>query len=168
MGVGVGRLGCHLLLPHGQLMLLLLLLGQLDVVWHRVGVTTIGVRRELVVMGSVGLEHLYDEEVLPLKGDGHGGAVQVVQESGIGKDVKKMTCTLSSSMYVRCRRTSSREGARGTSGSRGERDRSQSSQNSEIPLSLCSPEDRSLQVRAAESLSKLVSDLKELLISVAR
>ena len=96
MGVGIGRLGCHLL-PHGQLVLLLLL-GQLDVVWHRVGVTTVGARRKLVVIGSMGLEHLYDEEVLPLEGDGHGGAVQVVQESGIGKDVKKMTCTLSSSL----------------------------------------------------------------------
>ena len=78
--------------------MLLLLLGQLDVVWHRVGVSTVGANRKLVVIGSMGLEHLYDEEMLPLEGDGHGGAFQVVQESGIGKDVKKMTCTLSSSL----------------------------------------------------------------------
>ena len=56
------------------------------------GVSPVG--RQLVVVGAVGLEHFHDVPVLSLEGDGHGGAVQVVQESGVGKHVQEVAGTL--------------------------------------------------------------------------
>ena len=45
------------------------------------------------MVGTVGLQHLHDVVVLPFVGHRHGGAVQVVEERGVGKDVEKVLGT---------------------------------------------------------------------------
>ena len=91
MGVGVGLLLVgHLLLTQSHLVLML---HHLDVVGDGGGVASVG--RELVVVWPVRLQHLNDVKVLSLECDHHGGPVQVVQESGVGKHVQQVAGTLS-------------------------------------------------------------------------
>ena len=94
MGVGsVHRLLGHLLLPQSHLVVLV---SHLDVVGNCWSVPSAG--WELVVVRPVRLEHLHDIQVLALKGNCHWGSVQVVEESGVGKDVQKMAGALGGSL----------------------------------------------------------------------
>ena len=94
------RGGCHLL-PHDHLVVVVVLLEH-DVVGHMGGgggggnVSPPG--RQLVVIGTVRLEHLDEETVLALVGYGERGAVQVVKEGGVGKHVQEVLGTLGSSL----------------------------------------------------------------------
>ena len=56
----------------------------------------------------VRLEQLHDVQVLLLKGDCHWGSVQVVEDSGVDKDVQKMAGALGGSLSAgqeQCRLT---------------------------------------------------------------
>ena len=101
-GWGVGRirllLGHLLLLPQSHLVVLV---SHLDVVGNGCSVSSAG--WELVVVRPVRLEHLHDIQVLALKGNRHWRSVQVVEKSGVGKDVQKMAGALGGSLPSLCR-----------------------------------------------------------------
>ena len=98
--VQVGRLderrSLRHLLSHGHIVVVL---GHLDVVRDSVGVPPSG--GKLVVVGAVRLEHLHDVKVLSLVRHGHRGAVQVIEESRVGKHVEQVLSALCSSFSAR-------------------------------------------------------------------